>query len=131
MVSGVESNLVSLGEIPWRFLVIGFSGVDSGSELRSFPGCIILREEHQKMFLLVLDPPPLLSGTSVYTQQHLHPISQLLISKFPNSPGNFLMVDLFILTVDSISKIQPLQLETDNPNTEKMRFKFIVRRYPW
>ena len=58
MVSGVESNLVSLGEIPWRFLVIGFSGVDSGSELRSFPGCIILREEHQKMFLLVLDPPP-------------------------------------------------------------------------
>ena len=76
------------------------------------------------MFLLVLNSPNtinLFSGTSIHTQQHFYPISQLLISKFPNSPSNFFMIDLFLLTVDSISKIQPLQLKTDNPNTKKMR----------
>ena len=123
LTSSVKSYLVGFGEISWRFLVVGSSSIDSGSELRSFP-CVILREGHQKMFLLVLNPPDtinLLSGTSIHTQQHLHPISQLLIPKFPNSPSNFFMVNLLLLTVYSISKIQPLQLKTDNPNTEKMR----------
>ena len=44
VVSGVESYLVGFGEISWRFLVVGSSGIDSGSKLRSFPGCIIFRE---------------------------------------------------------------------------------------
>ena len=76
------------------------------------------------MFLLVLDPPNtinLLSGTGIHTQQHLHPISQLLIPKLSNSPRNFFMVDLLLLTVYTISKIQPLQLKTDDSYTEKMR----------
>ena len=43
-MSGVESYFVCFSEIPWRFLVVWSSGVDSGSELGFFSRYIILRE---------------------------------------------------------------------------------------